>query len=117
MFKDEGIEVVTSARITRGLREKSVIGETARELQRLMKPSCSHASSGATVARPTRMVLAWDRPSGTTDHCYREGQRISLETTAPDVWPWVSVRAARISHIAFDDFRIVRDNILGGQYA
>src|SRR2546429_753650 len=39
-----------------------------------------------------------------------------LETTAPDVWPMGECAGSpQFTHVSFDDFRIVRDNLNGGQ--
>ena len=39
-----------------------------------------------------------------------------LETTAPDVWAMGDCAGSpQFTHVGFDDFRIVRDNLMGGQ--
>jgi pyruvate/2-oxoglutarate dehydrogenase complex dihydrolipoamide dehydrogenase (E3) component len=39
-----------------------------------------------------------------------------METTAPDVWAMGDCAGSpQFTHVAFDDFRIVRDNLNGGE--
>ena len=41
----------------------------------------------------------------------------SLKTTAPDVWAMGDCAGSpHFTHVAFDDFRVVRDNITGGNH-
>ncbi len=115
LFKDEGIEVVTSARITR-VEGKS--GESVK-LQ-------SNRNGSETVLEGTHLLAATGRTPNTdgiglgqagvetTDGGYvKVNER--LETTAPDVWAVGDCAGSpHFTHISFDDFRIVRDNILGG---
>jgi len=115
LFKDEGIEVVTSTRITR-VEGKS--GESVK-LQ-------ANRNGSETVLEGTHLLAATGRTPNTdgigleqagvetTDHGYvKVNER--LETTAPDVWAVGECAGSpHFTHIAFDDFRIVRDNILGG---
>src|SRR5882724_2435336 len=115
LFKDEGIEVVTSARITR-VEGKS--GESVR-LE-------ANRNGSETVLEGTHLLAATGRTPNTdgiglgqagvetTDGGYvKVNER--LETTAPDVWAVGDCAGSpHFTHISFDDFRIVRDNILGG---
>jgi len=116
LFKDEGIEVVTSARITR-VEGKS--GESVK-LQ-------ANWNDSETVLEGTHLLAATGRTSNTngigleqagveTTDCGYVKVNERLETTAPDVWAVGECAGSpHFTHIAFDDFRIVRDNILGGQ--
>jgi pyruvate/2-oxoglutarate dehydrogenase complex dihydrolipoamide dehydrogenase (E3) component len=115
LFKDEGIEVVTSARITR-VEGKS--GESVK-LQ-------ANRNGLETVLEGTHLLAATGRTPNTdgiglgqagvekTERGYvKVNER--LETTAPDVWAVGDCAGSpHFTHISFDDFRIVRDNILGG---
>ena len=110
LFKDEGIEVVTSARITR-VEGKS--GESVK-LQ-------ANRNGSETVLEGTHLLAATGRTPNTdgiglrqagvetTDRGYvKVNER--LETTAPDVWAVGECAGSpHFTHIAF-----VRDNILGG---
>jgi pyruvate/2-oxoglutarate dehydrogenase complex dihydrolipoamide dehydrogenase (E3) component len=113
LFKDEGIEVVTSARITR------VEGKSGASVKLHANPE--------TVLEGTHLLAAMGRRPNTdglglaqagvetTDRGYvKVNER--LETTAPGVWAVGDCAGSpHFTHISFDDFRIVRDNILGGQ--
>src|SRR5258705_31182 len=115
LFKDEGIEVVTSARITR------VEGKSCELVRLHATRNCSE-----TILESTHLLAATGRTPNTdgirlqqagvetTDRGYvKVNER--LETTAPDVWAVGECAGSpHFTHIAFDDFRIVRDNILGG---
>ena len=116
LFRDEGIEIVTSAKVTR-VEGKS--GQTVK----------IHAvQSGAEILlEGTHILIASGRIPNTkgiglelagvqtTDRGYiKVNER--LETTAPDVWAVGECAGSpQFTHIAFDDFRIVRDNINGGK--
>lgn len=115
LFKDEGIEVVTSARITR------VEGKSGESVK--LQANCNGSE---TVLEGTHLLAATGRTPNTngigleqagvkaTDRGYvKVNER--LETTAPEVWAVGECAGSpHFTHIAFDDFRIVRDNILGG---
>lgn len=115
LFKNEGIEVITSARITR------VEGKSGESV----KLHANRDGSG-TVLEGTHLLVATGRTPNTggiglklagvetTDRGYvRVNER--LETTAPNVWAVGDCAGSpHFTHISFDDFRIVRDNILGG---
>ena len=115
LFKDEGIEVVTSARITR------VEGKSGESVK-----LHANRSGSETVLEGTHLLAATGRTPNTdgvaleqagvetTDRGYvKVNER--LETTAPDVWAVGDCAGSpHFTHISFDDFRIVRDNILGG---
>ena len=106
----------TSARITR------VEGKSGESVKLR-----ANRNGSETVMEGTHLLAATGRTPNTdgiglgqagvetTDRGYvKVNER--LETTAPDVWAVGECAGSpHFTHIAFDDFRIVRDNILGGR--
>jgi len=115
IFREEGIEIVTSANIT------SVEGKSG-EWVRLH--AVRHGSE--FVLEGTHLLVASGRTPNTqgiglelagvetTDRAFvKVNER--LETTAPGVWAVGDCAGSpHFTHIAFDDHRIVRDNLAGG---
>jgi pyruvate/2-oxoglutarate dehydrogenase complex dihydrolipoamide dehydrogenase (E3) component len=115
LFKDEGIDVATSTRITR-VEGKS--GESVRLL--------TNHDGSETVLQGTHLLVATGRTPNTdgiglelagvetTKRGYiKVNER--LETTTPDVWAVGECAGSpHFTHISENDFQIVRDNILGG---
>jgi pyruvate/2-oxoglutarate dehydrogenase complex dihydrolipoamide dehydrogenase (E3) component len=116
LFHDEGIGVLTSARVNR-IEGKS--GQTVK----------LHAVQAGSemVLEGTHLLVATGRTPNTqgiglelagvelTERGFiKVNER--LETTAPDVWAVGDCAGSpQFTHIAFDDFRIIRDNLAGGQ--
>ena len=115
LCQQEGIDVCTGAIVTR------VEGESGQAVQ-------LHAvQSGAEITlQGTDLLVASGRTPNTdaigldfagvelTDHGYiKVNER--LETTAPNVWAVGECAGSpAFTHVAFDDFRLVRDNLAGG---
>ena len=115
MCREEGIEVVTGARITR-VEGKS--GEWVKlyavrdESEMNLEGSHILVASGRT---PNTQGIGLELAGvETTDRGHvKVNER--LETTAPGVWAVGDCAGSpHFTHIAFDDFRIVRDNLAGG---
>ena len=114
-FRDEGIEIVTGAVITQ------VEGKSGESV----KVHVTQDGSDKTLSG-THLLVATGRTPNTkdiglelagvqvTDRGYiKVNER--LETTAPDVWAVGECAGSpQFTHIGFDDFRIVRDNLAGG---
>ena len=115
-LQDEGIEIVTNSSITK------VEGKSGESV----KVHVHQAGSDKTLVGTHLLVATGRTPNTqgiglelagveTTDRGYiKVNER--LETTAPDVWAVGECAGSpQFTHIAFDDFRIVRDNLAGGQ--
>jgi len=115
LFRDEGIGVVTDIRINR------VEGKSGQSV----KLHAAQAGS-ETVLEGTHLLVA----TGCTPNTQGIGLELAgveltergyikvnekLETTAPDVWAIGECAGSpQFTHIAFDDFRVIRDNLGGG---
>lgn len=115
LFREEGIDLVLGARCmnVEGTSGQSVKLRVVRD-------------SGDSSLEGTDLLVATGRTANTeniglelagvelTDRGYvKVNER--LETTAPDVWAMGDCAGSPLfTHIAFDDFRVVRDNLAGG---
>jgi pyruvate/2-oxoglutarate dehydrogenase complex dihydrolipoamide dehydrogenase (E3) component len=115
LCRDEGIEVVTSARVTsvEGRSGDAVILHTVRGGAEI-KLEGSHLLVAAGRTPNTQGIGLELAGVETTDRGHvRVNER--LQTTAPDVWAVGDCAGSpNFTHIAFDDFRVVRDNLAGG---
>jgi pyruvate/2-oxoglutarate dehydrogenase complex dihydrolipoamide dehydrogenase (E3) component len=111
LFKDEGIDIVTSANITRleGISGKSV----TVYLSDGAKLQGSHILV-ATGRMPNTQNMGLDIVGVKTTSTGHFQVNDRLETTAPGVWAMGDCAGSpHFTHISFDDFRIVRDNLAG----
>ena len=114
-LREEGIEIVTSARINR------VEGQSGK----LVKLYAVQNES-EIILEGTHILVAGGRTPNTQDigleltgveTTDRGHVKVNerLETTAPGVWAVGDCAGSpHFTHIAFDDFRVVRDNLAGG---
>jgi pyruvate/2-oxoglutarate dehydrogenase complex dihydrolipoamide dehydrogenase (E3) component len=111
LFKDEGIDIVTNANVTRveGTSGKSVI---------------VHLSDGARLEGTHILVATGRMPNTQNMGLDTVGIKTTpaghfqvndrLETTAPGVWAIGDCAGSpHFTHASYDDFRIIRDNLAG----
>lgn len=118
LFADEGIEIVSNAAVTRveGTSGKSVTvhmtsaaGETSIQGSHLLVAT---GRTPNTKNMGLEVVGIKTTPAG---HIQVNGR---LETTVPGVWAMGDCAGSPyFTHISFDDFRTVRDNLAGGNRA
>lgn len=116
LFRDEGIELVTDASVV------SVEGTSGHSVKIRVK-----RGGADSTLEGTHLLVATGRTPNTeniglelagvklTDQGYiKVNER--LETTAPDVWALGDCAGSpQFTHIGFDDFRVIRDNLAGGK--
>ena len=115
LFHDEGIKVLLKAEATR------VEGRSGVEIRVHVKDA-----SGERIIEATDFLVAAGRKPNTqgigldlagVELDARDYVKVNerLETTALDTWAMGDCAGSpQFTHVAFDDFRIVRDNLIGG---
>lgn len=115
LFHDEGIEVLLGAEV------RSVEGRSGSEIRVRVKDA-----NGGRVIEGTDFLVAAGRTPNTqgiglelagVELDGRGYVRVNerLETTAPDTWAMGDCAGSpQFTHVAYDDFRVVRDNLNGG---
>jgi pyruvate/2-oxoglutarate dehydrogenase complex dihydrolipoamide dehydrogenase (E3) component len=115
IFRDEGIEVLLNTDLA------EVSGLSGEQVQlRLID------LQGERIARGSDLLVAAGRvPNTQTLGLQHTGVELDdrgyirvnerLRTTAPDIWAMGECAGSpQFTHVAFDDFRVVRDNLTGG---
>ncbi len=116
LLEDEGVELITDAHVqlvsgTSGLRVTLHLTHAGADL--VLEGSHLLVATGRT---PNTEAIGLDLTHvQTTDRGHvRVNDR--LETTAHNIWAFGDcANSPHFTHIAYDDFRIVRDNLAGGQ--
>ncbi len=117
LFASEGVELVLGATV------ESVSGKSGEAVE----VTIQQGGTGKTL-QGTHLLVATGRTPNTEDigleqvgieltkHGYvKVNER--LETTEPGVWAiGESAGSPQFTHIAFDDFRVIRDNLAGGNH-
>jgi pyruvate/2-oxoglutarate dehydrogenase complex dihydrolipoamide dehydrogenase (E3) component len=116
IFKEDGIEIVLSGET---LRVEGRSGEKVRLLLRTLEGQREIEGTDILVATgrmPNTAGIGLEEAGVEMDArgYIRVNER--LETTAPDVWAMGECAGSpQFTHVAFDDFRVVRDNLAGGK--
>jgi pyruvate/2-oxoglutarate dehydrogenase complex dihydrolipoamide dehydrogenase (E3) component len=117
LFEDEGIDLVLNSTVQRvsGTSGQSVRFSLLRDGAEFTIEGSHLLVTGARTPNTKDIGLELAGVE-LTDHGYiRVNER--LETTAPGVWAVGEVAGSpHFTHISEDDFRVVRDNILGGNH-
>ncbi|HXJ37643.1 MAG TPA: FAD-dependent oxidoreductase, partial [Bryobacteraceae bacterium] len=117
LLTDEGIEVVLNARIQR------ISGKSGESIRVVFKQGGTEKTVdgthllAASGRAPNTEGIGLDLAGVklTPDGYVKVNER--LETTAPGVWAVGDVTGGpKFTHISFDDFRVIRDNITGGKH-
>jgi pyruvate/2-oxoglutarate dehydrogenase complex dihydrolipoamide dehydrogenase (E3) component len=115
LFRDEGIDLILNATVD---RVSGLSGESVRVT--------FHQDGVEKTIESSHLLVATGRTPNTenlgleiagvdlTEHGYiKVNER--LETTAPGIWAIGEVAGSpQFTHFAYDDFRVVRDNLAGG---
>lgn len=115
LFKDEGIETLLSARVIQ------VSGKSGESVAVLI----TQAGKETTLTGTHLLVATGRTPNTENIGLDLAGVEVSdrgyikvserLETTAPGVWAIGEVAGSpQFTHVSVDDFRVVRDNLAGG---
>lgn len=115
--EEEGIEIVTNAHVTR------VVGKSGEWVKLEITQAGSHRTlegthllvAGGRTPNTNGIGLELAGVELTKDGHVKVNER--LETTAPDVLAVGDCAGSpHFTHIAYDDFRVVRDNLAGGNH-
>jgi len=115
LFKDEGIEVVSNATVSQvsgksGVRVALHLTQNGEEV--FLEGTHLLAATGRTP-NTDGLGLEIAGVALTSDGSVKVNER--LETTAPNVWALGDCAGSpHLTHISYDDFRVVRDNLAGG---
>lgn len=114
LFRDEGIDVVTEARVDRveGLSGEVVRLHATRQEQEIAIEGTHLLVASGRV--PNTDGIGLELAGVETDDRGFVKVNERLQTTAADVWAVGDCAGSpQFTHIGFDDFRVVRDNLAG----
>jgi pyruvate/2-oxoglutarate dehydrogenase complex dihydrolipoamide dehydrogenase (E3) component len=115
LLTDEGIEVVLGAKITAVSRRSGASVEVSLEGAAKRESIQGTHLLVSTGRSPNTTGLGLELAGVELDGRGYVKVNEKLETTAPGVWAIGEVAGSpQFTHIAFDDFRIIRDNFDGG---
>ncbi len=116
LLGDEGIEILTSTELT------GVAGKSGENVTVTVK-----SAAGERLIHGTHLLIATGRIPNTAGIGLEQlGVRVDqrgwvqvndrLETTAADVWAMGECAGTpQFTHVSYDDYRIIRDNLAGGK--
>jgi pyruvate/2-oxoglutarate dehydrogenase complex dihydrolipoamide dehydrogenase (E3) component len=111
LFEDEGIDIVTNANVTR------IEGTSGKSVTVYLSDGAKLQGSHILVATgrtPNTENMGLDAVGIKTTPSSHFQVNDRLETTAPGVWAMGDCAGSpHFTHISYDDFRIVRDNLAG----
>lgn len=114
-FRDEGIDVLTECRV---LRVEGKSGAAVRLLMRTPRGERTLEATDILVAMgrtPNTAGIGLETAGVTLDPRGYIEVNDRLETSADGVWALGECAGSpQFTHVSFDDFRIVRDNLAGG---
>ena len=116
LFRDEGIEVITNATV-RGVDGKSGQGINLRVFRNERESTLSGSHLMVATGRTPNTSGIGLELAG-IEQTERGFVKVNerLETTAPGVWAVGDCAGSpNFTHVAFDDFRILRANLTGGE--
>ncbi|MDB5341192.1 MAG: merA 2 [Planctomycetaceae bacterium] len=116
LFRDEGIEIVTGVTVSKveGTSGKSIRVWTTNGATELVIEGTHLLAAGGRI--PNTDGIGLQHAGVETDGRGHIVVNARLQTTAAGVWAVGDCAGSPyFTHIAFDDFRIVRDNLAGGQ--
>jgi pyruvate/2-oxoglutarate dehydrogenase complex dihydrolipoamide dehydrogenase (E3) component len=115
LMEDEGIEVLLKTDVLK------VAGRSGGNVQLELRPETGTKTIeatdilAATGRTPNTRRLELDKAGVELDARGYIRVNEKLQTTAPEVWAMGECAGSpQFTHVAFDDFRVVRDNLLGG---
>ncbi len=117
LFRDEGIETVLNARIVRiSGKSGNAVTVTVEQDGKDWSLTGTHLLVATGRQPNTENIGLASAGIEVTDRGYiKVNER--LETTAPGVWAIGEVAGSpQFTHVSVDDFRVVRDNLTGGNH-
>ena len=119
ILRDEGIVVLLGAKV---LRVEGRSGETRQSQQSQRRPA-SRSSKGSDILvavgrTPNTQGIGLDLAGVALDARGYIAVNDRLETSAPGVWAIGECAGSpQFTHVSLDDFRVIRDNLAGGNRA
>jgi pyruvate/2-oxoglutarate dehydrogenase complex dihydrolipoamide dehydrogenase (E3) component len=115
LFRDEGIDVVLGANITAVSGRSGASVEVSLDLAGKTETLLGTHLLASMGRTPNTDGMGLDLAGVELDHRGYVKVNEKLETTAQGVWAVGEVAGSpQFTHIAYDDFRVIRDNLSGG---